>query len=78
MDLVSVIIPYFRKKDTLLVSINSVLEQTYKNFEIIIVYDDENKSDWNFVKDFSKFEFYIVNCQLKYRFICWKKINWTC
>ena len=41
MDLVSVIIPYFKKKDTILSSINSVLDQTYKNFEIIIVYDDE-------------------------------------
>ena len=36
MDLVSVIIPYFKKKDTILSSINSVLDQTYKNFEIII------------------------------------------
>ena len=51
MDLVSVIIPYFKKKDTILGSINSVLDQTYKNFEIIIVYDDESKSDWNFVKE---------------------------
>ena len=51
MDLVSVIIPYFKKKDTILSSINSVLDQTYKNFEIIIVYDDESESDWNFVKE---------------------------
>ena len=56
MDLVSVIIPYFRKKDTILVSVNSVLEQTYKNFEIIIVYDDENKNDLNFIKDFKKID----------------------
>ncbi|MFL2896026.1 MAG: glycosyltransferase family 2 protein [Candidatus Pelagibacter sp.] len=51
MDLVSVIIPYFRKKDTILISINSVLEQTYKNFEIIIVYDDQNKCDLNFINE---------------------------
>ena len=50
MDLVSVIIPYFRKKDTLSNSVNSVLKQTYKNFEIIIIYDDESKTDLNFVK----------------------------
>ena len=65
MDLVSVIIPYFRKKDTILVSINSVLRQTYKNFEIIIVYDDENKSDWNFIKDFKNIDHRISVIQNK-------------
>ena len=56
MDLVSVIIPYFRKKDTILESINSILKQTYKNFEIIIVYDDENKSDLNYIKEFKNID----------------------
>ena len=44
MDLVSVIIPYFKKK-FIDYSIKSVLNQTYSNFEIIIIYDDEDKSD---------------------------------
>ncbi len=56
MDLVSVIIPYFRKKSTISNSINSILEQTYKNFEIIIVYDDESKSDLNFIKEFENLD----------------------
>ena len=44
MDLVSVIIPYYKKKNLYLeILLNSVLNQTYKNFEIIIIYDDENK-----------------------------------
>tara|TARA_A100000164_G_C21848377_1_gene743780 strand:+ start:66 stop:809 length:744 start_codon:yes stop_codon:yes gene_type:complete len=65
MDLVSVIIPYFRKKNTILLSIKSVLEQTYKNFEIIIVYDDENESDWNFIKKFKKIDHRISVIQNK-------------
>ena len=40
MDLVSVIIPYYKKKDTISESINSVLNQTYNNLEIIIIYDE--------------------------------------
>ena len=51
MDLVSVIIPYFRKKSTISNSINSILEQTYKNFEIIIVYDDVSEKDFNYIKE---------------------------
>jgi len=40
MSLVSVIIPYFRKKEFILSCINSILKQTYQNFEIIIVNDE--------------------------------------
>ena len=54
MDLVSVIIPYFKKKDTISASINSVLDQSYKNLEIIIVYDDECKNDLELIKDVQK------------------------
>tara|TARA_Y100001970_G_scaffold155501_1_gene190365 strand:+ start:6296 stop:7039 length:744 start_codon:yes stop_codon:yes gene_type:complete len=54
MDLVSVIIPYFKKKKYILNSIKSVLNQTYENFEIIIIYDDENKNDLNFIQEIAK------------------------
>ena len=40
MSLVSIILPYFKKKEYIKATINSILEQTYKNFEIILV-DDE-------------------------------------
>jgi|LakMenE01Jun11ns_1017448.scaffolds.fasta_scaffold9849293_2 teichuronic acid biosynthesis glycosyltransferase TuaG len=40
MSLVSVIIPYFNKKEFIFNCINSILKQTYKNFEIIIVNDE--------------------------------------
>ena len=45
MDLVSVIIPYYKKKNFIIDSINSVVSQSYKEIEIIILYDDENFED---------------------------------
>ena len=53
-DLVSVIMPYYDKKDYFFDSIKSVLNQTYKNLEIIIIYDDENKNDLEHIKNCSK------------------------
>ena len=54
MSLISVIIPYFRKKKYILKTINSVINQSYKKFEIIIIYDDEEKRDLEFIKKISK------------------------
>ena len=50
MILVSVIIPYFKKKNFIKKTINSIKNQTYKNLEIIIIYDDEDQSDLKFIK----------------------------
>ena len=54
MNLVSIIIPYYKKKKYIELAINSVIQQTYKNFELIIIYDDENKEDLNFLKKIIK------------------------
>ena len=54
MDLVSIIIPYYKKKKYIELTINSVLGQTYKNFELIIVYDDEKKEDLDYIKEIIK------------------------
>ena len=54
MQLISIIIPYYKKKKYIESTINSVLKQTYKNFELIIIYDDENKEDLNFLKKIIK------------------------
>ena len=43
---VSIIIPYYKKKLFIKETIKSVLKQSYKNFEIIIV-DDENSDESN-------------------------------
>tara|TARA_B100001996_G_scaffold360696_1_gene326881 strand:- start:653 stop:1423 length:771 start_codon:yes stop_codon:yes gene_type:complete len=52
--LVSVIIPYFRKKHFLKKTIKSIISQTYKNFEIILIYDDQNLDDLSYVKNLIK------------------------
>ena len=54
MDLISIITPYYKKKKFINQTINSVLRQTYKNFELIIIYDDQNKEDLNLLKNLTK------------------------
>ena len=55
-DLVSIIIPYYKKKEYILKTINSILNQTYSHFEIIIIYDDENLSDLDYLEKLFKLE----------------------
>ena len=50
MNHVSIILPYYKKKLFIKNSINSVLKQNFKNFEILVIYDDDNKDDLSFVK----------------------------
>ena len=45
MNKVSIIIPYFKKKNYINFTLSSVLAQTYKNIEVLIIYDDPNKKD---------------------------------
>jgi teichuronic acid biosynthesis glycosyltransferase TuaG len=54
MSLISVIMPYRQKREYVHRAIRSVLEQTYKNFELIIIFDDEKKDDLNFIKLITK------------------------
>ena len=48
--LVSIIIPYFNKKIFFKKSLNSALDQSFKNYEIIIIFDGGDKTDLNFIK----------------------------
>ena len=50
MDLVSVIIPYYKKRKFISETIDSAVNQSYKNLEIIIIYDDDDKTDLDFIK----------------------------
>ena len=54
MTNVSIIMPYFQKRKYVTSSVNSVLNQSYKNFELIIIYDDNNKNDLNLIKEIKK------------------------
>ena len=49
--LVSVIIPYYRKINYIKQTLNSVLKQSFKNFEVIIIYDDNDKQELKFLKN---------------------------
>jgi teichuronic acid biosynthesis glycosyltransferase TuaG len=51
---VSIVITYFKKKFFFEKTINSIKSQTYKNFEVIVVYDDIDKSELSFVKKILK------------------------
>ena len=42
--------PYFNKRIFFKKSLNSVLDQSFKNYEIIIIFDGGDKTDLNFIK----------------------------
>ena len=54
MDLISIIIPYYKKKKFIKKTLDSIKRQTYKKFEIIIIYDDENLEELYFLKSLCK------------------------
>ena len=51
---VSIIIPYYRKRKYFKETIKSILNQTYKNYEVIVIYDDTCLKEVAFVKDVLK------------------------
>ena len=54
--LVSVIMPYFEKKKFVKEAIESVLAQSYQNFEIILIYDDNLDQDYEFIISLKKLD----------------------
>ena len=53
-NLISIIVPYRRKKKFFQQTIKSIKNQTYTKYELIIVYDDTRKLELDFVKKQSK------------------------
>tara|TARA_B100000989_G_scaffold51326_1_gene34131 strand:- start:1563 stop:2309 length:747 start_codon:yes stop_codon:yes gene_type:complete len=51
MDLISVIIPYFKKKKFIEEAVNSILSQSYTNIEILIIYDDKSFEDLRYLNN---------------------------
>ncbi len=56
MDLVSVIIPYYKKRNFIKETVVSVLNQSYDYLEILIIYDDTNLNDLEFLREISKLD----------------------
>lgn len=54
MHLVSVIMPYFKKREYVEQSILSVMYQTYNKLELIIVYDDDSYKDYEYLSSICK------------------------
>ena len=52
MDLISVIMPFYKKREYFKQSLLSVINQTYQNIEIIIIFDDNYNSDIEFIQKF--------------------------
>ena len=52
--LISIIIPFYKKKKYISQTINSIIKQSYKNFELILIYDDPDKSDLEYIKKILK------------------------
>ena len=54
MDLVSVIIPYYKKRNFIKETLISVTNQSYDNLEVLIIYDDTNLNDFEFLQNIAK------------------------
>ena len=51
---VSIILPNYNSSKTIIATINSVLQQTYKNWELIIVDDYSDKNTKNILLKYKK------------------------
>jgi|LWDU01.1.fsa_nt_gi teichuronic acid biosynthesis glycosyltransferase TuaG len=52
--LISVIIPYYKKKNYIYSTLKSALNQSHKKIEVIIIYDDQDLSDFDYLKQIIK------------------------
>ena len=68
-ELVSIVIPLFNSKNFILATLKSVIQQTYKNFEIILVDDCSNDNSLSLIKSFKnknkKIKINILSSNLK-------------
>ena len=55
-NFISIIIPYHKKRIFFKETIDSINKQSYKNFEVIIIYDDTNLNDFEFLQNIAKID----------------------
>lgn len=56
MSKISIIMPYYKKNLFLKRTIQSILNQTYQNFEIILIDDEQSKNSFNFLEEISNLD----------------------
>tara|TARA_B100001121_G_scaffold304806_1_gene320956 strand:- start:1430 stop:2167 length:738 start_codon:yes stop_codon:yes gene_type:complete len=54
MKPISIIIPYYKKEKYFKKTINSILNQTFRSFEVLIIFDEENLNNFEFIKQIAK------------------------
>ena len=65
MPFISIIIPYKSNLKYLIFALKSVFNQTYKNFKLIIIYDNANKDDLKKIKTILKKKNYFKKYNIK-------------
>ena len=63
LPLVSVVIPCYNHQDYVEKSLKSVIEQTYKNIEIIVIDDGSKDNSVNVLKELQRNNQFILECQ---------------
>ena len=54
MQLTSIIIPYFKKKEFISRCLRSIYKQSYSNYEVILIYDDDDIKEYQYIMSFKK------------------------
>jgi len=61
-DMISVIIPFHNNQNTIKKCVASVLNQSYKSFEILLINDDSNDNSLKIIKNFNTKKIKLYNC----------------
>ena len=54
MPLISIIVPYYKKKIFIPRCLRSIYKQSYSNYEVILIYDDDDVIDYQYIISFKK------------------------
>ena len=56
MIIVSVIVPFYNSSRTIKATLNSIINQSFKDFECIIINDDSNDNSLEIVENFISYD----------------------